>query len=96
MPHINRNTNQSIFDVAILHTGSIAAAYTIAVENNIPIALVANGYYGEFSVLKVPGVSDQNIIDVYDSKGIIPATGYDNWDSEGIDGMRVDVDFVVG
>ena len=61
---------QSIFDIAIQHCGAAEAACDIALLNGISITdeLPAN------SVVKMPSIHDNTIVDYYLQNNIIPAT----------------------
>ena len=65
--------SQSLFDIAIQHTGNVMNAFLIAQANNLSITapLVAG------SKLVIPGtiVLDKDIKGYYDAKKIQPATG---------------------
>ena len=65
--------NQSLFDIAIQHTGNVMNAFAIAMANDCSITafLVAG------SKLVIPGtiVLDKDIKGYYDAKKIQPATG---------------------
>ena len=65
--------NQSLFDIAIQHTGSVMNAFSIAQANDISITafLVAG------TKLIIPGTVEINkdVKDYYDAKKIQPATG---------------------
>lgn len=65
--------SQSLLDLAIQHTGSVANAFAIAVANNISVSsfLIAG------SELLIPGdvMKDEDILNFYNSKQIKPATG---------------------
>ena len=65
--------NQSVFDIAIQHTGNVMNAFLIAQANNFSItALLVAG-----SKLVIPGtiVLDKDIKGYYAAKKIQPATG---------------------
>lgn len=63
--------NQSLFDVLLQHTGSIAGIFDVAYSNGVSIT-------GELSpgrILKVDGVqTDQDVLDYYTAKRVQPAT----------------------
>lgn len=62
---------QSLFDIAILLTGSASAAYEIAVENNLQIDSEINAG----TILEYSGeIIDQDTIDYYKLNNVNPAT----------------------
>lgn len=72
--------NQSLLDIAIQHTGSVANAFVIAVANGMAVSdrLRAG------SILVIPGVvkNDIDILNYYTSKKIMPATALTRNDSD--------------
>lgn len=73
--------NQSLFDVAIQHTGNVMNAFKIAQANAISItAVLASG-----SVLSIPeGVEiNRDVKTYYAAKNIQPATAWSGEASEG-------------
>lgn len=65
--------NQSLFDVAIQHTGNVMNAFEIAKENSLSVTdYLVSGYK-----LIIPnGVPfNRDVFDYYNSKKIQPATG---------------------
>lgn len=65
--------NQSLLDLAIQHTGSVANAFAIAVANNISVTsfLIA----GTELLIPENVLKDEDILNFYNSKQIKPATG---------------------
>lgn len=73
--------NQSLFDVAIQHTGNLMNAFAIAQENGLSItAVLASG-----PALKIPVQVEINkdVQGYYSSKKIQPATAWSGEASEG-------------
>lgn len=64
--------NQSLFDVMLQHTGSIAGIFDIALSNGVSIT----GELFPGQILKVDGSvqADQDILDYYTAKRVQPAT----------------------
>lgn len=66
--------NQSLLDFTLNHCGTLLSIVEIAAENNIGITeALASGV-----VLSIPGNAkrDQNIVDFYTNKRIVPASGF--------------------
>jgi len=73
--------NQSLFDIALMVSGSAAAAFDIALENGI--SLTDDLESGQ--VLKFSGAPvNKKTVDYYTVNGIIPATGYTGAEAFGI------------
>ena len=64
--------NQSIFDIAIQHTGSVFNAFKIAVANGLAVSDIL----GPGNKLMIPGNIENNgdILNYYTAKKIQPAT----------------------
>lgn len=72
MATIKVQNGQSIFDIALQHCGDVAAAFDIAVLNDILLtdALAAG------QSLAIPAVVNTDVVNYYKSRGIVPATAY--------------------
>mgnify|MGYP001264975549 FL=1 len=70
MATIKVQNGQSIFDIALQHCGDVAAAFDIAVLNDILLtdALAAG------QSLAIPAVVNTDVVNYYKSRGIVPAT----------------------
>lgn len=93
---IRAKDNQSLFDLAIQSSGSIEAAVSMAVLNDLALSdeLVPGTAIEESSV-----VSSQ-IVNYYISRGILPATATTQTDAPptsdlGIEFWTIETDFIV-
>ena len=69
---ITAQNNQSLFDIALMVSGSAETAYDIALENDISIT----GDLPEGQVLKFTGTPvNKKVVDYYAINEIKPATG---------------------
>lgn len=84
---------QTLFDVAIQECGSIEAAYSFALLNNLSITDTM------LAGVKLKGVDviDRKIKTYYKSKGIYPATAIVDTqiENEGIDYWAIEINFIV-
>jgi len=88
---------QSTFDIAAQTSGSIEAAFLLALKNGISITdeLVPG------QELMLTDVVNKDIREYYSNKGIVPVTGISNTDitntiaSEGVEFWAIEMDFIV-
>ena len=88
--------NQSLLDVAIQHTGSVANCFAIAVANGLSVSDDLTP--GIDLVIPEDAIIDKDVLRYQKSKGIQPATGITNLENEqlgGIDYMDVEGSFKV-
>lgn len=95
MPTINREPNQSIFDIANQHTGGIESAFGICMLNNVSVSFIANESVGLLPKMKVNAIINQDVVNEYAAKKVIPATGFDLLEDAGIGDMAIEIDFIV-
>ena len=72
MATVKVQNGQSILDIALQHCGDVSAAFDIAVLNDILLtdALAAG------QSLAIPAVVNTDVVNYYNSRGIVPATAY--------------------
>ncbi|MCT4590522.1 MAG: hypothetical protein N4A71_22030 [Carboxylicivirga sp.] len=93
---IRVSEKQSLFDVAIQKGGSFEAVMELAILNGLSITeSLTPG-----QLLELPSVIDNDVVNYYSSKGIVPeTTSTETEDSvpvlEGIDYWAIEVDFIV-
>lgn len=87
--------NQTLYDFALQHCGTVAAVFAIALANGISITseLVPG------TQLDVPADApvDADILNFYKAKEVLPATGITelNTEPDGIDFMSIEGTFIV-
>ena len=87
---ITREINQSIFDIAIQHSGSVESAFDIAIENNLSVTDESTT-----DVLS-PVILDQRMVEKYKADRHLPATGNTDFDNEeGINFWAIELDFII-
>lgn len=84
--------NQSLLDVAIQHTGSVENCFAIAAANGLAVSdLLSAG-----SVLVIPGTlkNDNDILNYYTSKKIMPATALTRTDKDFVNQRKRGIGFM--
>lgn len=90
MQTINAGIKQSVFDLALQHTGSVEAAMEIATLNNISVdAELLSG-----QELNVGDVRNRMIVKIYKDNNINPSTALTQV-LEGVDYWIINDDFIV-
>lgn len=87
------NQNQSLVDFSIQHCGDATAVFDLAIENNLSITdELESG-----AELTITSAVEQQIVDFFANKNIIPATEEKEEDKPltGIGYWRIGVDFKV-
>ncbi|MRJ09155.1 hypothetical protein EDL99_09830 [Ornithobacterium rhinotracheale] len=86
---------QSLFDVCLMHTGSIVGVFELAQANNLSITDDVQA--GERLELPQPITQDADILAYYQAKNIQPATALEEYTEklEGISYWTINQDFKV-
>lgn len=91
--------NQSLFDIAILYFGTVAAVFDIAFLNNISVTEVL--VPGQNIQLPNKDYGTNQVAAYFDNNGILPATAISDFDLEqttpllGIGTMAIGTTFIV-
>ncbi len=97
MANVRVSERQNLLDVAIQESGSILAAFDLAVANDISVTddLTAG------QVLQTVDIYNADVFNYYTQKNLKPATGFSSFgtpgetEEEGISIWAINIDFIV-
>ena len=81
--------NQNIFDVALQKTGSVSAAFDLAVLNGLSVT----DDLTPGTELKLLDVTNKDIVDYYKNRGLVPATRIEDFELDRVFGNEFAFEF---